>query len=789
MYTVEPQTSTAAFQLSMLNALPANVCLIDDTGRILAVNHAWIRFGAQNGLRDSDAAIGQNYFEVCMKAEGDERMAALDAVRGIRAVLSGEVAQFTIKYPCHSPQERRWFRMIASPIQDGDRTGAVIMHINITEQRLIEEALAEQFSFLQQLLNAIPIPILYKHANGRFLGCNSAYERLVGLPRECIIGRTLHELWPKSIADLLHQRDIDLLQKGGDATFELQLPQPDGRMRDVIVNKATYRDRQGAIAGIVGAIVDISAQKQTARALEESEERFRATFEHAAVGMALVATTGRFLRVNRRLCQILGYKADELTQKTLPDVTYPEDALPDLAQVGHLLAGPCSAYTAEKRYVRKDGTIIWVDLSTALVRDADGAASHFILVVEDITEQKAMVSQLQRVQAAIEQTSDAILITGVDGTIQYVNPAFERTTGYTRAEVLGQTPRLLKSGKHKPELYCELWETILNGRMWRGRLINRRKDGSLYEEDTAIAPVSDTSGHIVNFVSVKRDVTREVAMETELRQAQKLEAIGQLAAGIAHEINTPTQYVGDNIRFLQDAFNDVAGLLAALDRLLSAAQEGSVSPELIADVTSLKEQADVEYLMEEIPNAITQSLEGVGRVTTIVRAMKEFSHPGSEEMTPHNLNRAIQSTITVARNEWKYVAEMATDFDEDLPLVPCRPGEFNQVILNLITNAAHAIASVVGDGSARKGTITVRTRRDGDWAEIRVSDTGSGIPEEVQHKIFEPFFTTKDVGRGTGQGLTLARAAIVERHKGTITFETEPGKGTTFIVRLPLVQN
>jgi signal transduction histidine kinase len=191
----------------------------------------------------------------------------------------------------------------------------------------------------------------------------------------------------------------------------------------------------------------------------------------------------------------------------------------------------------------------------------------------------------------------------------------------------------------------------------------------------------------------------------------------------------------------------------------------------------------VDYLRGEIPRAIGESLAGVERVSTIVRAMKDFSHPGTEEKTPVDLNRAIESTITVARNEWKYVAELETSFDASLPPVPCLPGEFNQVVLNLIVNAAHAIAA---KSSEAKGRIQVRTRRDAGWADIRVTDSGTGIPEKVRRRIFEPFFTTKEVGKGTGQGLAIARSVVVDKLGGTISFETETGRGTTFIVRLPL---
>jgi signal transduction histidine kinase len=282
------------------------------------------------------------------------------------------------------------------------------------------------------------------------------------------------------------------------------------------------------------------------------------------------------------------------------------------------------------------------------------------------------------------------------------------------------------------------------------------------------------------------EIAERQKMERELARAQKLEAIGHLAAGIAHEINTPAQYVGDNTRFLRDVFADIDTLLGMLDRLLQATKDGNPTKDLVAEVEAAVRQADVNYLKEEVPKALQQSLEGIERVAHIVRAMKEFSHPGNGRKQPVDLNRAIQSTLTISRNEWRYVADLVTDFAPDLPLVPCLAGDLNQVILNLVVNAAQAIAAVVGDGSRGKGTITVRTRCDGDWAEIRIGDTGTGIRESIREKIFDQFFTTKEVGKGTGLGLSMAHSIIVQKHGGVIRFETEEGKGTAFIVRLPV---
>jgi PAS domain S-box-containing protein len=319
----------------------------------------------------------------------------------------------------------------------------------------------------------------------------------------------------------------------------------------------------------------------------------------------------------------------------------------------------------------------------------------------------------------------------------------------------------------------------------------RRPDGSDALLGLMLTPIRDEEHQTAGYLISGRDITNIQNMERQLIQAQKLKSIGQLAAGIAHEINTPTQYVGDNTRFLKDSFADLMNLLAEYQALLDAARTGEVPAELVRRVDRALQAADIEFLVEQIPLAIQQSLEGIQRISKIVSAMKEYSHPGSEGKITTDLNRAIESTVTVARNEWKYVAELELDLDPNLPLIQCQPGEINQVILNLITNAAHAIADCTGETGGEKGLIRISTCTctDGAWVEIRVQDSGTGIPEDAKDYIFDPFFTTKEVGRGTGQGLSIAHNVIVEKHSGTIVFETEANRGTTFIIRLPVIAN
>lgn len=307
------------------------------------------------------------------------------------------------------------------------------------------------------------------------------------------------------------------------------------------------------------------------------------------------------------------------------------------------------------------------------------------------------------------------------------------------------------------------------------------RNDQVYHYESRIAVCGESE-----ILTIVRDISERKLLEEQLQRAQKLESIGQLAAGIAHEINTPTQYVGDNTRFLKDSFEDLSEVLRKNEDLLNDCREKGFESEIIAQLEAAIEFADTEYLLEEIPKSIEQALTGIGRIAKIVQSMKDFAHPGSFDKIATDLNRAIESTITVASNEWKYVADMETDFDATLPNIPCLIGEFNQVILNMIVNAAHAIATVVGDGSNGKGKIKISTRHKDDWIEIAVSDTGTGIKEEIKNKIFDPFFTTKEVGQGTGQGLAISHSVITEKHKGKIVVESELGKGTKFIISLPI---
>lgn len=276
--------------------------------------------------------------------------------------------------------------------------------------------------------------------------------------------------------------------------------------------------------------------------------------------------------------------------------------------------------------------------------------------------------------------------------------------------------------------------------------------------------------------------------QVALLQAQKMESIGQLAAGIAHEINTPAQYVSDNLAFVCKAKQVLDHVFDMTFGIVDAARAQGVAPELVAALDAQVKSSKFQYLRKQTPEALQQSLEGVERITKIVGAMKRFSHPSAGEKEPVDLRELVATTITVARNEWKYVAEIETDFADDVPLVPCLRDEIGQVLLNLVVNAAHAIGDTLVPGEREQGRIRIVLRRAGDsHVDLCVGDDGPGIPEAIRTKVFDPFFTTKPVGKGTGQGLAIAYSTVVEKHQGRIFFEPSADqRGTTFVVRLPL---
>ena len=392
----------------------------------------------------------------------------------------------------------------------------------------------------------------------------------------------------------------------------------------------------------------------------------------------------------------------------------------------------------------------------------------------------------ERMRAIVETAVDGIMTFNERGVIESCNSASCDMLGFECEELVGSNFQILL-----PDIKDESWERVLRDSLATGKplekgvreLTARRKDGTRVPLLVSLSDFATDTGRL--YTAILRDLSEQKRLQCELSQAQRLEAIGQLAAGIAHEINTPMQFLSDNIEFLSDCSNRLFEVVDGYQENLFSGAAQKPWAERKRELSEMIERNQFNLIREQVPQAIAESLEGIQRVIHIVRAMKEFSHPGNEQKVGVDLNNAVSSTATIARNRWKYVAELELDLDPDLPTLNCVPADINQVLLNLIVNAADAIAEKVGEDGAEKGQITVRTGTDGENIVVEVEDTGCGIPDDIRNRIFDPFFTTKDVGKGTGQGLAICYNVVVNKHQGTIDVLSTPGIGTTFRVLLP----
>jgi PAS domain S-box-containing protein len=418
------------------------------------------------------------------------------------------------------------------------------------------------------------------------------------------------------------------------------------------------------------------------------------------------------------------------------------------------------------------------------ISELDSLAGSFNRMAESLqTRDRELEQSRETYQALIENALSVMyLVDPVSCAIVDANPSAAAFYGYSREDMRGMPVTRLNANSAE-ECLASGPANDTNDRPARPtRRHHRMADGTERLMEVSTSPLT-LHGRPVLF-SIAVDITEREQLRHQLEQGQKMEAIGELAAGIAHEINTPVQFVGSNLDFLSSSMPGLLAAVRSCQTLAKAVLDGG-DPTVQAQATlEALDEAGLDYLSEEVPKALAESREGIDRVGAIVLSIKKFAHPGTEEKKLCDLNAAVENTVLVARNEWKYVAEVQTDLAPDLPPVPCAPGELNQVILNILVNAAHAVGDKVKD-SGEKGLITLATRVVDGMVELCVADTGTGIPEAVRGKIFDPFFTTKEVGKGTGQGLAIAFAAV-KKQGGFLDFTTEPGQGTTFRVRLAL---
>ena len=677
-----------------------------------------------------------------------------------KKLLSGEIPIDKMEKRCiRKTGEILWTRLAGSIVRDegGTATYFLVMIEDITDRKKVEDALVKSEERYRTLSDNAPMGIFQATSEGRVRYWNSCMAKMVGVasPEEGV--KHFTRLSEQIYADPRRRDEfIKILREKGRVTdFEYEAIRMDGSHRWLTMNARVSERYADGSYFIEGFTYDITEQKLAQEALRDSEEKYRATFNNAAAGMDLINIEGRFLRVNAVLANFLGYTEEELCNLTILDVTHPEDVAESARMHDALVRGETESYKLEKRYVRKDGSIVWVDMFVTAIRDSGGKHIAAVGIVLDTTKKRQLDEIRVRLATAVEQAAEAIVVTDTEGTIRYVNPAFERITGYTADEAIGNNPRLLKSGEHDRKYYENLWETISGGQVWTGGFTNKRKDGSLYQEDSTISPVRDSRGKIINFVAVKRDITAHLELSRQLLQAQKMEAIGTLAGGIAHDFNNLLQVtLGYSELLLADKREDDPER-ADLLRIFQAAKSGA----------------------------------------ELVQRLLMFSRKAESKPIPLNLNRQIVQVEKLLRRTIPRMIDIKMDLSDEIGKINADPTQMEQVLMNLAVNARDAMPD--------KGTLSVRTNnitldedycsthseaKPGEYVLLSVSDTGHGMEKETIDHIFEPFYTTKELGRGTGLGLAIVYG-IVKQHSGYITCESGVGHGTTFEVYFPVLES
>jgi PAS domain S-box-containing protein len=619
----------------------------------------------------------------------------------------------------------------------------VAVYSDETERMQAQLALEESEKKFRLLYEGSPVGYHSLDEDGNLLEVNNTWLQTLGYERDEVIGRWFGDFLTDRSREIFIERFPVFKRTGEVHGAEFVMYKKDGSAITASFDGRVGRDEDGRFRQTHCVFHDITDRKRAEEALKESEERFRILAEGAFEGI-VITREGIILDANRTYCEMAGYDLRELVGKNVMGFVAPEFQEITLA---HIFSASEELY--ESAVAHKSGRAIPVEIKAKAI--PYGGSIARIAALRDTTARRKAEEAQKRLFTAIEQAAEGMVITDRQGTIQYVNPALERITGYTRDEIIGENPRLFKSGAHDAVFYKQMWETITSGEIWSGRIVNRRKDGTLYHEEATISPVRDASGKITNFVAVKRDITEHMELSRQLLQAQKMEAIGTLAGGIAHDFNNLLQVI-----------------LGYSELILSD---------------------------EQLPSAYKDDLERISHAgkdgADLVQRLLTFSRKTEIKPKPLNLNHRISQVEKLLTRTIPKMIDIEMVLAEDLEVINADPIQMEQVIMNLAVNARDAMPEggklVIHTANVRLDEAYARTHlgaRPGPYVLLSVSDTGIGMDKETLDHVFEPFFTTKGVGEGTGLGLATVYG-IVKQHGGYIMCYSEPDKGTTFKLYFP----
>lgn len=758
------------------DGLPDLIFIVDGDYNIIRANDAMAN---RMGVKPTDI-IGRKCYEIMHSQE--EPIPECRHARTLRDKI-GQNIQFK------DPITDADLQLNSSPLlkADGNIIGCVEVVRDISPLKDVERALGEEVRKNQQIIDCISTPIIVKNLDGYYTACNTAYVEYFGISKEQILGKSAENIMGNMSAQEHIAIDNKALDSGTNIEYESTLFNANKDKRNVIIYKSLLKNSEGYSIGVVSAIVDITERKKVEQVLAESDKRHRMLLDQLPVSTVIYDTNGGVIFCNKAFENTFGWSMSELIGKKL-DFVPDEVAEETKNKINEIRNGVTIPPFETIRYT-KDKRKIFVKVQSSPYFNDSGIQVGNIVLIRDITMVKMAEAERlkteKRYKTLVETMNEGLIVVDNMGYIIYSNPQFLRITGYTIDEVMKIHFFSLLDNESR-QLFLKLWQKFGVDISESYEIGMKRKDGTVLKVLASPKTIMDDNGEFIGAFSVITDITERKSLESQLMQAQKLESVGQLAAGIAHEINTPTQYVSNNNSFVAESFQDINRLINSYRALARRLQDSDAIAEEISDIKQLEEEIDYEFLSEEIPNALAANSEGLARIATIVKSVKEFAHPGQVDKQEADINRAIENTVSVARNEWKYVADVELDLEEGLPHIPCVIGEINQVILNLLVNSAQAIGECSKYEESNKGKIKICSRLNEDYIEVVIEDNGPGIPDDIKDYIFDPFFTTKEPGKGTGQGLAISYRAIVKTHKGSIKVDSEIGKGTKFIIKLPV---
>jgi len=654
-----------------------------------------------------------------------------------------------------------WVEAREAPlVRDGKTVAIVGALTDITERKLVEEALREKTTMLDNILrSARDVAIATTDLDFRITYYNPMAKEFFGYTAAEVIGKTVMEMHTKEkVVPERFESAIEVVRRDGYYGYSVTQETENGpRYLDSWV--AGVLDSDGTLIGYSLFSRDITERRRVEEALRKERDFSTTLLQSSPTFFVAISAEGRTLMMNETMLTSLGYAEDEVVGTNYLKTFVPESDRELLAEVFKRLVQSNEATLNENRILTKDGRELLVEWHGRSIFKENGEFDFFFGAGLDITARKRAEEERVRLMSAIEQAAETVVITDVEGTIQYANPAFERVTGYSREEALGQNPRILKSGKHDDAFYREMWNMLTRGETWRGRFTNKRKDDILFQEDAVISPVRDSIGAIVSYVAVKRDVTKEVALEAQLRQAQKMEAIGQLAGGVAHDFN-----------------NLLTTILGNSEVLLSA----------VAEKAAATSQELLRPGLEQIQSAGKQA-------ASLTRQLLAFSR--RETTTPQVLDpqKLVGEMEELLRRLIGEHIELDVRLSAQTCFIHADPGQIEQIVMNLVVNAA--------DAMPKGGRLDIRVEdaeldepyvadhadaKPGRHVVLSVADNGTGMTPDTLEHMFEPFFTTKPVSKGTGLGLATVYGTV-KQLGGHIRVDSNPGVGSTFTVYLPVV--